>query len=64
MTKRREQKRKWIATRRAERLAAGLCADCGVPVTITEPEKRGRGRPRTGYRCNDCAEKRRRPRAP
>ena len=59
MTDRKERNRQRMAALRAERTAAGLCRDCGVPVTVTKPEKRGRGRPRTGYRCDRCLAKRR-----
>ena len=53
--KRREQKRLWMAERRASWFAAGCCAECGEPVTT--PEKRGPGRPRTGYLCDRCLAK-------
>ena len=48
-TNRKEKQRLRMATLRAKRTAAGICRDCGAPVTVTKPEKRGRGRPRTGY---------------
>lgn len=54
---RRERSRKWMANRRAERRAAGLCVRCGGPVAMVEPEKRGRGRPRTGATCDECLAK-------
>ncbi|MYF06477.1 MAG: hypothetical protein F4233_01080 [Rhodospirillaceae bacterium] len=57
---RKEKQRLRMATLRAKRIAAGICRDCGAPVTVPpEPEKRGRGRPRTGYRCDRCLAKRR-----
>lgn len=55
MTDRKEYQRRKMAALRAERRAAGLCVQCGAPVTLPpKPEKRGRGRPRTGWRCDRC----------
>ena len=62
---RKAQKAAWNRKHRAERRAQGLCAMCGVPVTPPpEPEKRGDGRPRTGYRCDPCLEKMKNPPEP
>ena len=50
---------RWIARRRAERVAAGLCAECGGAVeTVSPPPKRRRGRPRTGTLCDKCRDRR------
>ena len=46
--------------KREARRAAGLCVYCGAPVVVPPPpERRGRGRPPTGYACAACKEKRR-----
>ena len=49
----------YMASRRAQARAAGVCVDCGGTVKPVEPPKDGkrrRGRPPGGARCAACRE--------
>ena len=68
---RRAYKREWARNKRAELKAEGRCVGCGKPVSQGTleaeksgdaggqgtPKRRGRGRPRTRYRCDLCIAK-------
>ena len=45
---------RYMAKRRREWIAAGLCRDCGCPTDAGAPGKYGK--PVTGYRCAECRE--------